>query len=207
MLQTTPPTDANRQNRFYFLRMGMVTLLALGRTEEARETAARVAALADEETQEANRLHWRGYAADLRLIIAERGGDRERFQTTADEAVALLAEYERVAALPEDRGRFRVLRDNIASILSDNGLHERAIPLLKAEIDSGSGTPWNYVRLAASTYATTKDRAETLRLLRQGAVRSDRWNLWEWCRVRPVFAAVADDPEFAQAAAPPLRQG
>ncbi len=205
VLRATPATGANRQHRFYFLRIGMVSVLALGRTEEAREIADRVAALADEETEGANALHWRGYAADLRLIVAERVGDREGFRTTAEEAVALLAEYER-AAPPEDKavwGRFCILRDNIASILSDNDVHERAIPLLKAEIESGSGTEWNYARLAASIYATTKDRAEALRLLRQGALRTDRWNLWEWCRKRPVFADVAEDTEFAAAATRP----
>ena len=206
VLHLTPTSDANRQQRFYLLRMGMITLLALGRTNEAREVADRVAALADEETEEAKALHWRGYAADLRMIIAERVGDREVFQTTAEEAFGLLAEYERIMP-PEDSGRFRILRDNIASILSDNGLHDMAIPLLKAEVESGSGTAWNYVRLAASTYATTKDRTETLRLLRQGALRSERWDMWAWCRARPAFADVAHDAEFAQAASRPPQGG
>ncbi|MES2459081.1 MAG: hypothetical protein V4671_00760 [Armatimonadota bacterium] len=89
---------------------------------------------------------------------------------------------------------------NIASIAADDGVYTLTVPLLTSLILSGNGSPWNYVRLAAGVWAVTHDRTETLRLLRQGAIRTDGENLWEWAKTLPVSADVADDSEFVGAA-------
>jgi hypothetical protein len=49
-------------------------------------------------------------------------------------------------------------------------------------------------------WATTHDRTETLRLLRQGAIRTEKGSLSYWVKTRPAFADVAEDPEFVAAA-------
>lgn len=206
VLAQTPATDENRQHRFWFLRSGLIVLLNLGRTNEARGLAEQAAALGDEEKEEADALNWRGHAADLRMIVAERAGDTAEFDHAAGQAVTVLARYrEVVQAGGQESGRYRILLDNIASILSDSRRYEQAIPLLRELIDRGVASEFIYVRLAASLYDLHKDRAEALLLLRQGALRTDRYDLWEWCRTRPAFAEVAEDAEFIAAAARPPR--
>jgi hypothetical protein len=176
-------------------------LFQLGRAEEAELLLLRVEALADEETEPLRVFHWRGHALYLRMRQAV--GDAQALQKVGDRAAVLLSLYEQALGKsqtsPETAFRFSVLRDNIASIAADHGLYTLAVPLLTAQIMSGNGTAWNYVRLAMCVWATTQDRTEMLRLLRQGAIRTEKGSLWYWVKARPIFADVAEDPEFVAA--------
>ncbi len=202
ILDSTPATDANRQQRFYLLRSALRILFQSGKTDDAEILLQRIDALADEEADPVSVFHWRGHGLYLRL--RQTAGDPETLQQLGSRAAVLLSLYEQALAEenrpPEIARRFSILRDNIASVAADHGLYTLAVPLLTTLIVSGKGSPWNYVRLAACTWATLQDRAETLKLLRKGAVRTDRENLWEWARTLPVFADVAEDPEFVAAA-------
>jgi hypothetical protein len=201
ILDATPATEANRQQRFYLLRSALRILFNLRETEQAEALLQRVEALAHEETDPLAVFHWRGHALYLRL--RQSADDSEALQQLGSRAAVLLSLYEQ--ALTEDNPksetarRFSILRDNIASVAADHGLYTLAVPLLTAQIMAGNGTAWNYVRLAMCVWATTHDMTETLRLLRQGAIRTEKGSLWYWVKTRPVFADVAEDPEFVAA--------
>ncbi|MBC8104260.1 MAG: sigma-70 family RNA polymerase sigma factor [Cytophagales bacterium] len=202
ILGGTPATHENRQQRYYFLRTALRILFRLGRAEEAEKLLVRVEALADEETDPLAVFHWRGHAIYLRMIQAK--GDAEALRQVGNRAAVLLSLYEQALksgeTSPETTTRFFILRDNIASVAADHGLYTLAVPLLTSLIVSGNGSPWNCVRLAQCVWTTTHNRADTLRLIRQGALRIDRENLWDWAKALPAFAAVAEDPEFIAAA-------
>ena len=139
----------------------------------------------------------------MRMVRAEN--DPETLRLTGDRAAVLLSLYEQALkageSSPDVATRFFVLQDNIASVAADHGLYTLAVPLLTSLVLSGNGSPWNYIRLAECVWATTHNRAETLRLLRQGAVRTERENLWDWAKTLPAFADVAEDGGFVAASA------
>jgi RNA polymerase sigma factor (sigma-70 family) len=204
ILDNVPATDANRQQRFYFLRIALWTLLPLGRTEEAETLLLRVEALADEETNPLSVFHWRGHAIYLRMVQAK--GDAETLRQVGDRAAVLLSLYEQALRAGEADSaivtRFSILRDNIASVAADQDLYTLAVPLLTAQILSGRASEWVYVRLAKCVWASTHNKKDTLFLLRQGMLRNSAGDLRDWVESLPIFADLVEDPEFKVAISP-----
>ena len=201
IMDATPATDPNRQQRFYFMRTALRVLLMLGKADEAEKVLLLVEALADEETDPLSVFHWRGHAIYLRMMQAK--GDDETLRRVGERAAVLLSLYEQALRAektpPQAADRFLILRDNIASIAADHGLYALATPLLTTQILSGRASEWVYVRLAKCVWAITHNRADTLQLLRQGALRNEAGDLWNWVKTLPVFADLVEDEEFVAA--------
>lgn len=201
ILDATPATKENRQQRFYFMRIALRLLVDMWKAEEAEKVLLRVETLADEETDPLSVFHWRGHALYLRMVQAK--DDFESFHQAGNRAAVLLSMYEQAlraeASSSGAANCFSILRDNIASIAADHGLYTLAVPLLTILIASGRASEWVYIRLAKCVWAITRDRTDTLSLLPQGAVRNEAGDLWDWVKTLPVFAGIAEDEEFVAA--------
>ena len=101
----------------------------------------------------------------------------------------------------EERRRLGTVSHNAAAPVYRAGQYDLAIPLFRQAIQLGAGSAWPYAWLAASLWATTKNREEVLALLREAAARfegtGDR--AWQTLRHLPEFHELQDDPAFRAA--------
>lgn len=212
-------TAENRLGRFYYLRTVGETLGHHGRAVQALPLAARIQALADEEPTWEH-AWWVRLEADLLELFLQREQGRaaavrrlgqhigERLAATA-EGLSPAPGRSRAVRLPHRLGapeldpgrRLAVLYDSAATILYWAKHHDLAIPLFERELAHDATSGWAMLRLAASYWATTKDRARVLPLLQQAAHRLPEVSVAGlFGGDLPEFQDVVGDPDFLRAA-------
>jgi tetratricopeptide (TPR) repeat protein len=206
------PTAGNRLDRFYYLRTAGHLLINFGHTkehiraDEALGLAGRMRDLAKEDRtwDRAFDILMQSYV--LELGVHQARGDTVPARRLGLAATAALEDRLRGAATAtaDERERLAVLYDNTASALYQARRYDLAIPLFQRSIALGSPAPHARIWLAASLWATARDRAAALDLLHEAALRwySPR-RPWDYICGLPEFQDVADDAEFEQAAARP----
>lgn len=106
------------------------------------------------------------------LNAYERIGDADSLRRVATEAMALLEQHapDSKRADASDRRGFEGLCHNVAAALYRAREYDLAMPLFRRAIDGGILSAHARGWLAASPYATSGDRNQTLSLLRQAAL-------------------------------------
>jgi hypothetical protein len=207
IMAATPATAENRFRRFNYLRTASVVASMMGRVGKALEITQRVGALAGEEASREAAQRWTMEAHILEIRVHQEAQNTEEVRRTGRMAITLIEEYarEQDSASASESSRLRSFRHNTAATLYRAGQYDLATPLLRRVIECGTPLPWPYIWLAASLWATTRNRSEVLALLQQATHRTRGDCAWDECRKLPEFQEVAEDPEFQRAATFELR--
>jgi tetratricopeptide (TPR) repeat protein len=193
------PTLENRLDRFYYLRTAAHVLMKLDRHDEALMLGDKIRDVANEDAEWEWAMDLRIEASALELHVYQHAGRTEDVRRVGLLAPAMLDEYERTRSplsLAAVR-RLCTLSHNLAAPLYLAQQYDLAIPLFRRAIRQGSTSPHTYLWLAASLWATTKQRTEVLPLLTQVAQRYP--GVGQQYRQLPEFQDVMNDPQFGQA--------
>jgi hypothetical protein len=198
-------TPANRLNRFHLLRsIGMLYLAPAGRLDEAEATIARIAEIADEETDLVAAERWR--LEERTTMMAHHAVQQNHVQvrTIGEDVSARLNTLEQHFADAGERPPWwlRTFQHNAACSLAGARAYDLALPLFEKVVANGRGSGYAYLRMASVVWAETHDWARTLALLREAAAREDR-DMLPLMHDLPEFADVLDDAEVITAARPP----
>lgn len=198
-------TPANRLNRFHLLRsIGMLYLAPAGRLNDAEATIARIAEIADEETDPAASERWRLEERTTMMAHHAVQHNDATVRAVGEEVTARLAALERHFDASGERPPWwlRTFQHNAACSLAGARAYDIALPLFETVTAGGRANGYAYLRMASAVWAGTRDRDRTLDLLREAAAREDR-DMLPLLRDLPEFADVRDDPEFVAAARKP----
>jgi RNA polymerase sigma factor (sigma-70 family) len=198
VFDAVPPSPANRQERFYCLRMAYLLLEKEGDEARAEECIAQMRALSEEETDPAAAEYWQVMALGHQIDLHRRFGRKaEADAVAADIARRLDGPWE---SEPEwVRGE----RHDLAHRLTFGGNYPLALRLFeRIEASGGQVNPWGYLMYAAAVWGATGDRPRALALIREAACREER-EVIALLRQTPNLGPLADDPEFAAAAKKP----
>ena len=198
-------TPANRLNRFHLLRSIAVLVHApAGRLAEAEATIARIADIADEETNPVARERWRLEERTTRMGHCATEKNADAVRTIGLDVIPRLDALEQhfTASGEQLPWWLRTFQHNAACSLAGAGAYDLARPLFEKVIESGRGIGYAYLLLASTVWATTQDRSRTLALVREAAARDGRDQL-ALMRDLSGFAGVLDDPELVEAAQTP----
>jgi hypothetical protein len=198
-------TPANRLNRFHLLRsIGMLYLAPAGRLDDAEKTIARIAEIADEETDPVAAERWR--LEERTTLMAHHAVQHNdaRVRAIGEEVSARLTTLERHFTNAGTRSPWwlRTFQHNAACSLAGARAYDLAVLLFDKVLADGRANGYAYLRLASAVWAETRNRARTLDLLREASAREDR-DMLPLLRDLPEFAGVLDDPEFRAAARKP----
>lgn len=204
LITQVPPTPENRRDRLLYMESAAVIVAKMGQVDQLLQISDSVQRLSEEDPA------WER-ALEARLVglqIAVQGyhalGDEDAIRCCANGVMELL---ESDAARQLHERQQMVLWHNLGSSFYLLQIYEFAIPALRRAVELNSFVEHTYLWLAASLWATTKDRAVVLPLLQAGALRAtgnrgvaslgvDRW------KQLPEFEGVADDAEFVAAVSP-----
>jgi len=194
-------TAHNRLDRFYYLRTAGLVRMKAGQSDAVTPLIQQMYALVEEDDLWEYGDTVRGEATVLRLSLLAATESTVELRHVATETSAHLATYEARHPLKGDdhRRRVRMLYHNTAAVLYRACHHDLAIPLFRRAIALGSVAPHTYLWLAAALWATTRDRAIVLPLLREAALRDVPRTRWAQYRHLPEFHDVADDSDFENA--------
>lgn len=193
ILAITPATPRNRADRRYLLRTASALMKKAHRSQAALQTAERLRALIDEDPAWDEALE---VDIDAKCMQIEAYGDLQNVlevRRVGMEATALLEDHAREQESPSQEIQ-EILYHNTAAALYASRQYDLAIPLFRRAIELKSTVPYAYLWLAASLWATTKDRAQVLPLLEKARLLrlSDPLPLQK----APEFEDVAEDAEF-----------
>ncbi len=194
-------TAHNPLDRFYYLRTAGLVRTKAGQSEAVTPLIQQMYALAEEDALWEYGDRVRGEAAVLRLSLLAATESTAELRHVAVETSAHLVAYEARHPLKSDdhRQRVRMLYHNTAAVLYRARHYDLAIPLFRRAMALGSTVPHTYRWLAAALWATTRDRASVLPLLREAALRDVPRTRWAQYRHLPEFHDVADDSDFENA--------
>ena len=198
-------TPHNRLIRFHLLRTLAECIHAPeGREAEAQATIARIAEIADEETDDVAAERWRLEERTTRMHHDAAQGDAAGVRTVGLDVLPRLQALEQrlTASGTPPPWWLRTFQHNAACSLSGAKAYDLAIPLFERVVAGGRGSAYAYLRLASAVWAASRDRARTLDLLREAAARDDR-ELQPLIRELSEFNDVLDDPEFVEATRKP----
>ena len=191
----------NRYERFQYLRTGAVMWSAQGKTQEALQLIDSMHRLCDEDMMWTGRIDLKVKTLAHAITTWEPLKKTGKIEEIGREAQAFLEEYERTLPAPMTASQqhdLGVAYDNVGGSLFFAGYYEVSIPLERRAIALAPLYEWIYLRLAAAVWATTKDRMETLAILRQGAAVSNGGRLK--LETRPEFRDIIKDLDFLDAA-------
>ncbi len=204
-LDTVVPTARNRFQRFNFLRTFSVAAAWDGQKDKGLRAAEQITLLANEEMdwELAQKWNLEGLYVAMRVYVEARNTDKVR--ALGQEAIAIMEAVEnRCAPLTMDQqGRLGDNSHNIACPLRGMGQYDLAIPLFERAIALQRASTWTYLYYAASVWATTQDRQQTLALLREAGARSSEGNLWQEAQrdnLLPEFTDAGVNSDFERAA-------
>ena len=199
LMGEVPPTDHNRVERRYYIRTACTVLNYSGRPAEALQEAGVLDRLSREKK------HWEEAeetAFDARAVEIEAYrmlDDMPSLRKAARIATSgLERQYERRAKLTKDEVRaLWGLYHNTAAPIYRARQYDLAIPLFSRAIELGIPSNHAYLWLAASIWATDRDRNRALSLLRRGVA----YSRFGRHGTATEFEDVMDDPEFQAAMA------
>ncbi len=199
LMNEVPPTDHNRVERRYYIRTACAVLNNSGRPAEALNEAEALDRLSREKKhwEEAAETELDAWAVEIEAhrMLDDMPGLRRVARIVTSQ---LEQQYERRAALNKEEVRaLWGLYHNTAVPIYRARQYDLAIPLFRRAIELGIPSNHAYLWLAASIWATERDRTRVLSLLRQGVVYS-RFGRHGTTRqgIAPEFEDVVDDPEF-----------
>lgn len=197
LIGEVPPTDHNRVERRYLIRTACVVLSYSGRPAEALKEAGELDRLAREKAhwEEAAETAFDARAAEIEAyrMLDDMPGLRRAAQIVTS---GLERQYERLAELKKDEVRaLWGLYHNTAAPIYRARQYDLAIPLFRRAIELGIPSNYAYLWLAASIWATERDRTQVLSLLKQGVA----YSRFGRHRTAAEFEDVMDDPEFQAA--------
>lgn len=198
-------TPANRVNRFHLLRsIGMLYLAPAGRLDEAETTIARIAEIAEEETDPVAAERWRLEERTSLMHHHAAQKNAEAVRAVGMDVIPRLDVLENQFAASGEPVPWwlRTFQHNTACSLAGAHSYDLAIALFERVVAGGRGIGYAYLRYASAVWAETRDRFKTLTLLKEAAARDDR-DILPLLRDLPEFADVRDDPEFLAAARKP----
>jgi len=199
IITTVDPEPENRLDRFVYIRTASMLLTCLNRPQEALQVAHMIEELAEEDPAWDLNPRMTVECYIVQLNVFQQLGQKEEIQRRAESVIKLLYSYDE-QAVPRTMDQLVLLRSlyhNAAAPLYRAGLYHLAIPLFQRAVVYGITSPNTYAWLAASLWATTKDRGKVLPLLREAAHRTANGQAWTKFRALPEFADVIDDEEFA----------
>jgi tetratricopeptide (TPR) repeat protein len=192
-------TPCNRVDRRYYLRTATSVLSLSQRPHDAIQMAKKLDELSQEDSnwEEAFEIQ-----IDARCMEVEAYSfldDVPAIRQIAHSVTDLLEKQ--FQALPKlTSAEIKVLRSlyhNFAAPLYRVEQYDLAMPLFRRAIELRIPSEYSYLWLAASIWATKRDRAEVLSLLKTGVFYS-RFGQYSLSKA-PEFKDVASDPEFAEA--------
>lgn len=200
ILTIVPPTPDNRDERYQCLRTAARILGRLGTVEDAQRMVRRMRDLVNEDRSwdRAFEVEIESYAQELDAYQVH--GMIDELRATAAMVTNLLEDQLRQLPTDEEQQRLSVRYHNIAAPIYRAKQYDQAIPLFERAVDLGIGSPHTHLWLAASLWATTRDRSRVLRLVKEAAHRHSGSRLWDEYKSLSEFLDVAEDPEFEQAA-------
>ena len=169
LMTRADPTPENRLDRFYYLRTAAHVLMGLDRHDEALMLGDKIRDVANEDSEWEWAMDLRIEASALELYVYQHSGRTVDVRRVGLLALAMLDEYERTRSplsLAAVR-RLRTLSHNLAAPLYCAQQYDLAIPLFRSAIRQGTTSPHTYLWLAASLWATTKQRTEVCRCSRR----------------------------------------
>jgi hypothetical protein len=202
-------TPANRLKRFHLLRtMAELYLAPVGHLSEARATIAKIAEIADEETDPIAAERWR--LEERTTLMHHLAGQKDYADNGAvlaigQDVVPRLGSLERHFAAAGEPAPWwlKTFQHNAACSLAGAKAYDLANQLFEKVIASGRAIGYAYLRFASVVWATTRDRERTVGLLREAAARDSR-DILPLVRDLPEFADVLEEPEFVAATRPPF---
>ena len=197
LIGEVPPTDRNRVERRYLIRTACAVLNNSGRPAEALEEAGELDRLSQEHEhwEEAAETAFDARAAEIEAyrMLDDMPGLRRAAQTVTS---GLERQYERRADLKKDEVKaLWGLYHNTAAPIYRARQYDLAIPLFSRAIELGIPSNHAYLWLAASIWATERDRTRVLSLLNQGVA----YSRFGRHGTAAEFEDVMDDPEFQAA--------
>jgi tetratricopeptide (TPR) repeat protein len=206
LIEDVSPTPENRRDRQIYLETASVVLNKLDRPEETLHVASRVKNLSEEDPSWDWALEAKLTSYKIAISAYNAMNEENALRETALKALALLDKQWQslwMMARPQ-RQRLLVMYHDLGATLYLAGQHALAVPPLHRAVDLNSFVEHTYLWLAASLWATTKDRDEVLAVLQQGArlatgnrgsgsLGYDNW------KILPEFQDVLNDPAFLYA--------
>lgn len=195
----SPPSHANRLDRFLYARTAAVLLTRLERLDEAFELTEQMFSIADEDREwEPQYLYWvTGESLIRRAEIQLRQGDVSAALSIADELRTL---FDSVEADPSSEEsvlkRIRSLEHNLAAVFYRARIYDIAIPLFERAIAAGVISGMAYLWLAASLRATNEQDDRVFDLLRKAAAGIGPRMCLDKFMETPEFRSVSQQPEF-----------
>lgn len=193
LLKDILPTPENRYDRYYLLRSAgdLLNYHLLKRTDNCLQIAGRMHELCDEDPSWDRRVEVHSQAYALEVGAYQNLQDVVGLRRAGLAGTALLQECK------TGHPHLNVMCNNLAWPLYRAKQYDLSIPLHRRAMELGTSSEHTYLWLAAALWATTRDRAQALSILKQGMPRC-RGN-WYKLEGLPEFQDVVDDPEFQDA--------
>lgn len=201
-LEAAGATPGNRLNRFHVWRaLAELYLTPAGRLAEADALIARIATLAEEETDPIAAERWRLEERTTRLHHLATQGQADTARIVGAETIVRIDTLAARLA-PDNPWWLKTFRHNAACSLAGAKAYDLALALFETVIATNPGNGYAWLRHASVVWAMTADRPRTLALLREAAARDDR-DLATLIRnhpsAAPEFAPLLDDSAFQEA--------
>ena len=189
-----PATSNNRVERRYYVRTACDVLNYADRPTEALKQAKEMDRLSREDKDWEEAVETEFDARTVEIETYRIQGDIPNLRQASQIVASRLEQhFRRRAELKQEEVRVLWgLYHNMAAPIYRAQQYDLAIPLFRRAIELGIPSNHSYLWLAASIWATERDRAQVLSLLKQGVVYS---RFGKHGRAEE-FEDVQDDPEF-----------
>lgn len=196
-LLKAPATQTNRMQTFYVLRMASAACEAAQDWTGSRRYIQHMHTLAAETEEETLKAELQSKAIGHEMHLARETQDTAAFEARVAEMIALLADAEQKG--PARKKWVRSERHNLACQLVESRHYESALSMWEANAATGGQIGgWGWLLYAATLWQMTRNREQTLALLREARVNDDRDMLPLFVE-RPEFKSVQSNSEFQHA--------
>ena len=192
VMSQTLCVPTNRVDRRYYIRTAAWLMIEAQRGEEALQLGENLDHLSKEDSAWDEAFETKVDAMTIALEARRLLGDIRELRHIGSTITQVIDEQIAERNLTEQV--VRTLCHNTAWSLYRAKQYDLAIPLFERAVQMNIPSEYAYLWLAASIWATTKDRARTLKLLKQAADR--RRGNWQPFQKLPEFQDVREDKDF-----------
>jgi tetratricopeptide (TPR) repeat protein len=201
LLEQAETTEKNRHDRFCYLRTAGIVCGQLKNADETLALAKEIHQLAQEDLSWEHNLEAHTEAFHLEIRANHQLQRIEEMRTLAITTAKLLEEaYQTFVSEVDISKDFWVRYHNLGAQLYFAGQYDLAISQFRRVLDLSGGSAHTYLWLAASLWATVKDRDEVLSLLASATHLYAGGQPWDYYRELPEFEDVCYDSQIFQAA-------